>query len=293
MPLSQYYSVWIDESEKGKWLAVGGFWIPLEKQQDLITAWENMKKSFDLSKDAEIKWHFHERHPVRKELESKGKKTKHLLEKATKIVQDFEHITCVVCVIKDERKNPFWKRKLNNLSPRDFYCEAFKYVLQRVAEDAEYEKWGGLLIICDTPSTGGKKAISLGAIKRGHKAVFNAYRNYYKNGVGIGPSKKFSDKALRDLNFQPSILISDATYHDLLQIADIIVGCTLAWVDCVEKGEHSRKQWVIEQFKKISNKFRSKYGNPSFWGDGLIIWPWQHELWKDLQNSLKETIHAC
>ena len=282
MSMQPMYSLWIDESERDQYLAVGGFFAPIDINNKIITQWRDMKVSLGLDEDAEVKWTLSQSHPTRKQLNKIREQTKTLCERAIELISGWEEITCIVCVMKDERDRRFrfWRKH----SVRDFYCEALRYVLQRVAEEAEIQQLSQIQIVCDTPGLGNEKFYQR-TIRRGRKAIFDFFKEHYKKGVDVGPGKNVSKKSLKDLGFQPSILVADATYHDMLQIADVIVGCTSAWVTSIAK-DHQRK-WNIEQFKLLSKRFRCRYGDPTFFGDGFILWPWQKELWTKLQQSLR------
>ena len=102
------YSLWIDESERDQYLAVGGFFAPIDINNKIITQWRDMKVSLGLDEDAEVKWTLSQSHPTRKQLNEIGKQTKTLCERAIKLISGWEEITCIVCVMKDERDRRFW-----------------------------------------------------------------------------------------------------------------------------------------------------------------------------------------
>jgi hypothetical protein len=278
------HSLWIDESERGEFLGVGGFFTSIDDIKDIVADWKDMKVSIGLKKTSEVKWNFDKDHPTKKQLIELGESTKTLSAKAIKLISGLERITCLVCVMRDTRNKAMLKRVWKKTSVRDFYCEALKYLLHRLAEEAEIESWNQALIFCDTPSLG-RNDYSSGAIRRGSKAIFNRYEEYYEQGVGVGPNKIYSDKPLEQLGFHPSICISDATYHDMLQIADVIVGVTMDWF--ISSIKDRQEKWVLDCFQSITKLFRNRHGYPEFFGDGFIMFPSDTEIWRKLQQSLQ------
>ena len=65
----------------------------------------------------------------------------------------------------------------------------------------------------------------------------------------------------------------------------VVAGVTREWVDAV-RANHS-SSWELDRFKAVSVRFRRRHGNPDFFGDGFVLWPWQNELWTSLQRSLR------
>lgn len=281
--LTTTFSVWVDESEKGDFLAVGGVIVPWDGVPDIVNEWRNMKEDVGLDPDMEVKWNLPEDHPTRRKLELQGQPTRELKEKTIEFISSQKEITCVVAVMFEKRSIPFWKRKWKSTSVRDFYCEGLRYVLQRVAEETVIHGAQSCVVVCDTPELG-KKRFKNGSIRRGPKAVEEVYAEWYnKKGVDVGPSGQYHNGPLRSIRFHPSVLIGDASYHDMLQIADVVVGVTKDWIYTVRTGKND--SWVIEQIRKLKQGFR---GKPDFFGNGLILWPSENKLWQQLRESLKE-----
>jgi len=222
--------------------------------------------------------------------------TKDLCLEATNFVAQRNDLTCVAAVMLETRKDEsrlkkqredisrLNKRNRPKAGVRDFYCEGLKYLIQRAAEEVVEASLQGCVVICDTPELG-KKSFAAGAIRRGPGAVENAYRDWYRSGVRVGPSKQHHEGPLARIGFQPSVLTGDATYHDMLQIADVVAGVTREWVDAVRTNHSS--SWELDRFKAVSVRFRRRHGNPDFFGDGFILWPWQNQLWASLKRSVK------
>jgi hypothetical protein len=183
----------------------------------------------------------------------------------------------------EQRNIPLWKKLFwSKASVRDFYCEGLKYLIQRVAEEVVEAKLQDCVVVCDTPELG-TKPFDLGAIRRGPRAVEKTYGDWYRHGVSVGPGRKHHGGPLADIGFHPSILIGDATYHDMLQIADVVAGVTREWVVAVR--DNRANSWEVDCFKAVSVRFRTRHGNPDFFGDGFVLWPWDNELWTSLQRA--------
>lgn len=275
-------SFWVDESEKGNILAVGGILLAADEVPRIVEGWRGVKTQIGLDPADEIKWNLPQGHPTRSALEARGRTTKELSEAAIEFIAQQSALTCAVAVMFDMRNLSWWRELWKRASARDFYCEGLKYLLQRVAEECveQNEAWG--MVICDKPELGGKSFIYR-SIRRGPLAVEEAYRDWYKNGVGAGPGGRY-EGPLSGLRFYPSLLTAYAKFHDMLQIADVVVGVTRDWVAGAKEGR--RDAWVVQQMKRVQPRFRGRYGRPGFWGDGLILWPSQDALWEELKRSL-------
>jgi len=277
-------SLWVDESEKGSLLAVGGVLVEWDAVLG-IQQWHEMKVGLGLDPDAEVKWNLPQNHPTRKRLENQARTTRDLAEKAIQAIVS-TGMSCIVAVMFDLRQPVWWKRRWSKASVRDFYCEGLRYVLQRAAEEVVERQASGCVVVCDTPGLDKGRRFVFRSIRRGPKALEEAYAKWYVEGVEVGPGGRHHHGALKEIGFHPSVLVSDATFHDMLQIADVVVGITRNWVVSVE--ERKSEAWLVKQMKALSQRFRSRhgYGTPSFWGDGLILWPHRESLWTRLQQSL-------
>jgi len=278
-------SVWIDESEKGDILVVSGVLCNWAAVLRIVNDWRKLKTALGLPPEAEIKWNLTSGHPTRKALEKLGKTTKELCEHAVDFIAKRDDLTCVAACMLEQRNLSLWKKLWDKASVRDFYCEGLKYLIQRAAEEVVEAKLQGCVIICDTPELG-KKTFASGAIRRGRKAVEEAYQDWYRSGVGLGPGGQHYEGSLGDIGFHPSVFIGDATYHDMLQIADVVAGVTREWVSAVQNnpGINPGTSWETVCFKAVSGRFRSRHGKPGFFGDGFVLWPWQNELWERLKE---------
>lgn len=275
-------SFWVDESERGNILAVGGILVAVDEVPGIVEGWHSVKTRLGLDPSAEIKWNLRQGHPTRSALEGGHRTTKELSQMAIEFIAQQSALISIVAVMFDTRNLSWWRKWWGGASARDFYCEGLKYLLQRVAEECVVQKPTWCMVVCDKPELG-RKPFAYGSIRRGPLAAEEAYQDWYKNGVGAGPGGRY-EGPLSELRFYPSLLTAHAKFHDMLQIADVVVGVTRDWVAGVKEG--SPDTWVIQQMKQLQPRFRQRYGRPGFWGDGLILWPASNDLWKRLKNSL-------
>ncbi|MDW8072499.1 MAG: hypothetical protein RMK79_13650 [Anaerolineae bacterium] len=277
-----HFGLWIDESERKPLLTVGGVLLDWDRVPCIVKKWRTLKQTLGLQQDAEIKWNPPSNHPTRNALNKAGRSTRELGEAAVKFIAS-SFMTCIVCVMLDKRQDALWRKIWRKTSVRDFYCEALRFILQRVSEECTCLKSESCVVVCDTPGLG-KDTFHIASIRRGAKALEKAYAEWYQQGVGSGPGKKTGSGSLERLGFHPSVLVADASYHDMLQIADVVVGTIRDWVGAVR--DRRPDQWIFAQAKTLLPRFRQRHGQPDFWGDGLVIWPPQPDLWQRLKDSL-------
>jgi hypothetical protein len=280
-------SLWVDESVKGGFLVVGGVMAKWDLVPSIVTGWREVKASFGLPPEAEIKWTLGEKHPTRKAL---GSRINDLRKKVTDFVAGRNELSCIAAVMVERRKTPRenGRSQEDNERVRDFYCEGLKYLIQRAAEEVvEKEKQKekrDCVVVCDRPGLG-KKWFRDKTLRRGQGAVEKTYEEWYRNGVSPGPGEQYYDGPLADIGFHPSVLIGDATYHDMLQIADVVAGVTREWVDAVRNNlTRSRK---VDYFKAVSVRFRKRHGHATFFGGGFVLHPPDDNLWTSLKQSLR------
>ena len=285
MTAKKIFGAWFDEAERGKMLVLGGFFAPLTDIHSMAKDWREMKQSLGLHPWVEIKWKLPQDHDTRRQLEKAGHTTRELAENALNTISEWSQITVLAGGMIDVRRD-WWQQILGKTSSRDFYCEGLRYLLQRLGEEAVETGWDASIVICDTPSLGKKKK-RLGAIRRGATAHYEIYKRCYERGSDVGPGRRYPDTPLSELPFYPSLLVGDATFDDMLQVADVIVGAIADWVVSVRKGK--RDVWLVECIKKLVPLFRSRHGSPDFWGDGFFLWPKKEKekLWPQLRSSLR------
>ena len=285
------YGFWIDESIKEvahpsqkPIIAVGGYYMPIDVALFCISKWRELKQLFNIDEHSEVKWNIPEDHPTRQEISSKNINYWKFRHEALKLLDSWQFLTCVVSVLKDKRDRRLWHTREYRASCFDFYTESLKYSLQRVAEDSYTNNWGHCIVACDRFNIGKRKYES-GAIRKGPNIVQDYYHRLYRFGTGGGPYTHDRNHILKDLNFHPSIMMSDASHDELIQIADFIVGCTSDWIFDTLYG--SQPPFSKECMKILSNRFRNTPQTPQgFFGDGLNIFPFEVIEWQQLRSSL-------
>lgn len=276
-------SVWIDESEKGDLLVLGALIASWEQVPEVVAGWRAVKRRYGLAADVEVKWNLPSDHETRNAIEENGLSTRALSEALIEFIAS-TNTRCIAVAMTDKRELSSWRELLwPKASVLDFYCEGLRYILQRVALERVSSDADDCVVVCDTPQLG-RRFFQFSSIRRGSVAVQDAYKIWHRAGLGSDRGRQHNNEALADLDFHPSILIGDATYHDMLQLADIVTGATREWVDTVRKGR--QVGWEVDQFRALSRKFRQREGYESFFGPGFILWPRDPDLWRELQESL-------
>jgi hypothetical protein len=277
-------SVWIDESGKGDMLVVAGVLCDWDAVPGIVNEWRNVKTAVGLPREVEVKWNVPERHSTREALTRVQRTSKELREQAVKFVTGRYDLTFIAVVMLEYRDLSFWRDRVwRKASVQDFYCEGLKYLVQRVAQEVVEARFQSCAIICDTPELG-RESFTFRAIRRGSTAVEKTYQDWYRSGAGRGPGGQHKVVPLCEIGFHPSVLIRDATYYDMLQIADVEAGVTREWVGAAR--ENRETSWKVECFKAISGRFRSRHGTPGLFGDGFVLWPSNPGLWEQLKRSL-------
>lgn len=285
-------TLFADESEQGKFLGVGGFYLPLARLLDLERLWRQLKVGFGLDAQDEIKWTLPAGHPTRENLAANQHTTRQLQEAAINLIAQTELIV-VVAVMVEIRKLS-WRDRLRRkrLSPRDFYCEGLRYVLQRFNEQAFLQRQAHqprlpLLCVVDRPGTAKSPSRSVQAriagttIRLGEGAALDQYKDGFALGPGEGPAH-LGNQPMRNLDFHSALLVSAAAYSDALQVADVMVGCVTSWVADIHAS--AANPWLCARVRLLKPRFRG--GLAGMFGDGFVLWPWQNTLWVALQNSI-------
>lgn len=286
--------LFVDESEQGRFLGVGGYFTQLGALLDLERGWRQMKARVGLGEDDEIKWTLPVDHPTRNKLTGLNRTTKELHEEAITYIAAND-LTIVVVVMVEQRKKPWYGALLRKrLTPRDFYCEGLRYVLQRMGEEAllnpQPSNGSKLPLLCVVDRPGLPKEprgrvrsmLASTTIRLGEKAALDGYQVGFFQGPGEGPARR-GNVPLKNLDFHSGLLMSGGSHSDALQIADVIVGCATSWVADTDVGRAS--SWLVDCMKQIVPRFRG--GAINMFRDGFVIWPWENQLWGALQTSLR------
>jgi len=270
------YSFWLDESVRdGEFIVIGGFYCRDYVIPSIVYHWREFKVQCGFDEVYEL--HYQKESPEIK------------LAIARELAR-WRPITLVAAAMfemrPEQNRNVLFTKKhcrSKKRTTRDFYCEGLHYILQRVAEEASLEKWDLVTVICDNPELG-EVEYSDRKILLGRHAPYKKYQQWFQKGVGSGPGLKTSMSCLKDLNFQPNLLFSDPSYHDMLQIADCYVGITSKMIQVLNKGIEIEGSWK-DPLVDILGLFRNRYG----WGpyqcfnDGLIIYP-RRDVFKKIEK---------
>lgn len=264
-------------------LTVGGILLCAEKVSEIVKKWRDLKRDMGLPEDAELKYNLPKDSPTRKILEKQGISPFALTNKGLDfLVQMQSSITAIVAIMVDRRRRADRGPETNVLQ---FYCEGLRFCLQRVAEEAQLLNVSSVFVISDTPPSLGKgDPVYYNSICYGRNVVQEAYKHWYKAGVGGGPRNRNGAGILKDLGFSSSILYTNATYEDVLQVADLSVSGVGKWIKEVLRGHIPRQH--IEQVRRFASIFRKRHGKPGFWGDGLVLWPPDKDLWESLKTQI-------
>lgn len=280
-------SVWVDESAReGDLIVVAGVLADWSVIPSIVGRWRSeVKAAVGLPRDAEIKWSLGEDHPTRQVLEEQGYTTRDLRERMVSFMEESNDVTCCVIAMLERRQRRWesWQQWWPKAGVRDFYCEALRFLVQRAAEEVVELEYDSCVVVCDTPELGGK-VFQFQTIRRGPQAVAKTYQEWHRSGVGVGPGRAANRNPLEDIGFHSSILIGDATYHDMLQIADGVAGATRAGLVALRQGKTTT--WEVQCLRNVARRFRNRHGNPAFFGDGLVVWPPDDDLRDLLQKTL-------
>jgi len=278
------YLYFVDESEKQNsgYVVVGGFYTTLKTLKSIYLGWTRIKSKFHLEPQDELKWNLPSKHPTRQKLDKMRRKTIEVNKEAINFIANNHDLTCLA-VANFEKRNKFkidWRKLLKKRpEPRDFYCESLRYSLQRLEDDVKTFNIRYIFVIVDTPSLG-KENIKTKSIIVGTNAAYRCYSQFFYKGLDFT-----GNNPLKDVGFYNSLLVSNASFNDFLQIADFIVGCTASWIESVITG--NKRNLVVPLMKSLKRRFRCKHGNPGMFGDGFVLWPKDPDLWSRLIHSLQ------
>jgi len=285
-------ALYVDESEQGDLLAVGGFYADLRDLPRIEAAWRDMKSTqLGLDGDDELKWSLPEGHPTRKKLDAAGMAGRMRNEAMIGVLRELP-IT-LVCAVMRENRGSGWLSVIGRRSVRDFYCEGLRYVLQRFGDEAQgrgdEEPW---LCVVDKPEGLHRMVAqfhgttirppwrSASLLEHESKAAHALYRTAMCGGPGNGPRGQVPP--LRQIAFISGLLMGHGSHDDLLQVADCVVGVTGSCVKSISSGNAS--DWRVDQLRALVPKFRG--GRSGMFRDGFMLWPQERDLWSALKNRL-------
>jgi hypothetical protein len=276
-------ALYLDESEQGAFLGVGGFYADLSHVSQMEAAWRQMKvNDLGLDADDELKWNLPEGHPTRRKLDASGRggrqRNEAMIDTLTSLPLTF------VCAVMRDTRSPGWQRITGPRSARDFYCEGLRYVLQRFGEEA-HTRAGNEPCLCVVDRPEGLTRINLPWsstrwLEHGLKAAHEMYRNVMGQGPGRGPQGEV--RPLRQARFASGLLVGHASHDDFLQMADCVSGAVTSLVKDSADGPAS--DWLVGLVRAMVPRFRG--GRAEMFGNGLVVWPMDPDLWNSLRRRL-------
>lgn len=273
--IQQSWALFLDESARGDVLTVGGFMARADRLPEIAETWRTMKsESFEISPRDEVKYTFADDDPVRRELDEKG----WLHSKRVPLMLDVLAglpISLLTDTLVDYRSEA--------RSPTDFYLDGLKWCLRRFAMQVEEER-GLHWVVVDMPSRPKdlkKRDVSVrleAMYKNVGTAPFDLYDKYYWKSEPFGFFKA-RGKPYRDCNLVPTLTAAHARHSDLLQIADVIVGCVRDFChhnlsEATDDGELPPEDWRDHNMRRILPIFRQ--GPRGVSGYGFDVFPNRH-----------------
>ena len=288
----------LDEAERGEFLGVGGLIVPVSRACELETGWQELKESYGLPRDAFLKWSPED--DVARVLRSTGRDVD-VRREVCKWIGSRNEIMVVVVVLQERRPDALRPGKGG---VRDFYKTGVAFWVQRFArvveERREYGAGPHLLVVDSVAWSrgrkspvlrdkvkglleklwGGRRWSILGWMAKGHQALLEEYREWYRGGFA-----EFGIGALRGMGFMSSWLEAHGRYRDLLQIADFVAG---AFVELFSRCGAGRAGGVAKDCAKALLPVVgevSGFGS-GIWGGGIVLYPPNRELWWKVQREL-------
>lgn len=248
------YILHLDESIRGRLLSVGGFICSLDDIADVRKRWASLRQTFGLARDDELKWNWPANDPARAPVEARGWNKKRRNQAVVDALSSMP-ITLMADLLYDERGH--------SRGPLDFYRYGVDYVCVGFRCCAVYERQcpGPHIVVVDKPSPPPKP-------RRGtDDSAFEWLKDreeiwhvHYRRLLWDGP--KGSDSTpLYKSNFYPALLVSQAKYNRLLEIADAVSGLALDFAEynlkgVREDGSLPPRSWQDQLMADLASKFR-------------------------------------
>jgi hypothetical protein len=172
------------------------------------------------------------------------------------------------------------------IQPEQLYLDGLKWCLRRVANEVGRDTDGPHWAIVDMPPQAGEldaEGVS-SRLRRMHEhvgtAAFDLYGRLWLQPEGFGPGGfEFlgpQARPLRELGFMPTLVAAHARHSDLLQIADVVVGCLRDFVcRCVEGADETDRLpptgYQEANLGRIGGSFRR--GDQRVCGYGFDVFP--------------------
>lgn len=250
------YVLHVDESYQWKLLSVGGFLCALDDLPAVRKRWAELRLELGVKQDEELKWNWGQNDPVRLRVEKAGWSKTRRNAAVVRALREMP-ITLMADLLYDIRVG-------TERTQLDFYRWGFDYVCVGFRCECVYQRGssGPHLVVVDKPSAaqrpkrGHPKGPSFGWLKDREEIWHVHYRKLFWEGP------KGSDTTpLYQHNFYPALLVSQAKYNRLLEVADAVAGLSLDFVQYnlqgfEADGELPPKDWPDELYEQLAHKFR-------------------------------------
>jgi hypothetical protein len=272
--VSDSYYLHLDESYRGKVIAVGGFICAAEDLRAVEDAWVEMRDEMDLDEDAPLKWNLSQSSAVRKKLDAAGWDNRARRTAMIGVIREAS-ITLLADVIYDERES--------RRPPLDYYKEALDWLLLRFRNyvtDQAVQPPGPHMVVLDQPSPAPPARATedprFSWLVNRETIWYRVYRRAYLDGWRFPWARHGKVHSLRSDGFYPSVVISHAKFNPLLEIADAVAGLSLDFayynINKAEGEELPDVDWQDEQFMRVARKFRAKW-NGDILTYGFAVFP--------------------
>jgi hypothetical protein len=252
----------LDESRHGNVLAVGGYVATADRLIEIADSWRSLKsETFGVDPELELKYTMEESHLSRAPLDDAGwnhaRRVPAMLNRIAEL-----GVLVLADVLVDVRPE---------IRPEQQYLDGLKWCLRRAAHEVGYDTDGPHWAIVDMPLQAGEldaEGVSV-RLRRMHEhrgtAAFDLYEDLWSRRESFGPGGfEFLGPwapPLRELGFAPTLVAAHARHADVLQIADVLVGCLRDFVSrCVEeaheKGRLPPHGYQEENLRRIAPSLR-------------------------------------
>ena len=272
--MSDSYYLHLDESYRGKLIAVGGFICAAEDLRAVEEAWIEMREEMGLEEDEPLKWNLSQSSAVRKKLDAAGCDNRARRRAMIEVIREAP-ITLLADVIYDERES---KRP-----PLDYYKEALDWLLLRFRNyvtDLPVRPPGPQMVVLDQPSPAPPARPTedprFSWLVERETIWYRVYQRAYEDGWRFPWARHDKVHSLRRAGFYPSVVISHAKFNPLLEIADAVAGLSLDFayynINKAKGGTLPDMDWQDEQFMKVARKFRARW-NGDILSYGFAVFP--------------------
>lgn len=250
------YFLHLDESYKGRLIAVGGFICSSADLPTVLSAWIATRQTMGLKPDEPLKWNFSQNSAVRKRLDQAGMPN----QERRRLMCDTIRAAPVMLladVIYDAREG--------GRPTLDFYRFALDWLVLRFRNhltDMAPAPSGPHVVVLDQPSPTSPNRPDqpqYNWLADRETIWYHVYRNAYQNGWVFDNGKCVCP--LSENGFYPSVVVSHAKFDPLLEVADAVAGLSLdfAYYNLLSAQGDALPEpgWQDKQFLSVAGKFRA------------------------------------